>query len=59
MLSQHAKSTPDYTAVSLGYDKIRFLGAVYIGDTITVKYEISSIDPERVRAIGDIDIVNQ
>lgn len=59
MLSQHAKNTPDHTAVSLGYDKIRFLGAVYIGDTITVNYEISSIDPERVRAIGDIDIVNQ
>ncbi len=59
MLSQHAEETPDHIAVSLGYDKIRFLGAVYIGDTITVDYEITHVDSERARAIGDINIVNQ
>ena len=59
MLSQHTEETPDHVAVSLGYDKIRFLGAVYIGDTITVNYEITNVDSEGARAIGDINIVNQ
>ena len=30
----------DETAVSLGYDKVRFLGAVYIGDTLTLPITI-------------------
>src|SRR5215470_9616429 len=47
------------TPVSLGYDRIRFLAAVYFGDTITVDYRISTIDPERRRATGDITITNQ
>ena len=34
----------DETAVSLGYDRIRFLKPVFFGDTITVHYDISSID---------------
>ena len=33
-------STPTETAVSLGYDRFRFLGAVYFGDTITVNYTV-------------------
>ncbi|MBT3359168.1 MAG: MaoC family dehydratase [Rhodospirillales bacterium] len=52
---------PDWgaTAVSLGYDGIRFVGPVFINDTITVTYRISAIDPERNRSISDITIVNQ
>ena len=49
----------DVTPVSLGYDRIRFLAPVYFGDTITVDYRISTIDPERRRATGDITITNQ
>lgn len=49
----------DETAVSLGYDRIRFLKPVFFGDTITVTYEIIEIDPERRRSIGDIKITNQ
>ena len=33
----------DETAVSLGYDKVRFLGAVYIGDTLTLTGEVTSV----------------
>ena len=33
------------TPVSLGYDRIRFLAPVFIGDTITVTYKIAEIDP--------------
>ncbi len=49
----------DETPVSLGYDRIRFLKPVFFGDTVTVNYEITEIDPERRRAIGDIKVTNQ
>lgn len=47
------------TPVSLGYDRLRFIKPVFLGDTITVHYEIASIDPERKRSISDIRVVNQ
>ena len=49
----------DEVPVSLGYDRIRFLKPVFFGDTITVTYEITAIDPERRRATGDIKVSNQ
>lgn len=42
--------------VSLGYDRIRFLKGVRIGDTITVKYRIASIDEVTRRSVADIEI---
>jgi 3-hydroxybutyryl-CoA dehydratase len=45
--------------VSLGYDKIRFLKGVLIGDTIELKYTITSADVEKSRTIADITIINQ
>ncbi|MGH6916503.1 MAG: MaoC family dehydratase, partial [Geminicoccaceae bacterium] len=47
------------TPVSLGYDRIRFLGAVFIGDTITVTYRIAEVDPERRRSRSEIEVRNQ
>ena len=41
------------TPVSLGYDRIRFLRAVRIGDTIHVVYTIAEIDPARRRAVAN------
>jgi 3-hydroxybutyryl-CoA dehydratase len=55
----HTRDKGDETAVSLGYDRVRFLAAVYFGDTVTVDYRISAIDPERRRATGDIKITKQ
>ena len=49
----------DETPVSLGYDRIRFLKPVFLGDTITVEYEFTSIDTERKRSTADIRIINQ
>jgi acyl dehydratase len=49
----------DETAVSLGYDKVRFLGAVYIGDTVTLTYTITEVDPVKRRSRSDIKMVNQ
>ena len=47
------------TAVSLGYDRMRFLAPVYFGDTITVSYTIATIDRERLRSTADIKVTNQ
>lgn len=55
----HTRADANETPVSLGYDRVRFLAPVYFGDTITVDYRISAIDPERRRANGDIEIKNQ
>ncbi|WP_332694476.1 MaoC family dehydratase [Bosea sp. (in: a-proteobacteria)] len=49
----------DETPVSLGYDRVRLVGPVYFGDTITVDYEIDAIDAERRRATGAIRVTNQ
>lgn len=51
---QCAAGIPDHYPVSLGYDRIRFLKPVFIGDTITVKYVISSSDELKTRTIADI-----
>ena len=42
------------TPVSLGYDRVRFLKAVFLNDTITVTYRIAAIDEARRRSIADI-----
>ncbi len=47
------------TPVSLGYDRVRFLGPVFFGDTVTVRYEITAIDEVKRRSTADIKIVNQ
>ena len=47
------------TAVSLGYDRIRFLKPVFLGDTITVTYTFTAIDLEAKRSTADIEITNQ
>jgi 3-hydroxybutyryl-CoA dehydratase len=52
-------SMRDYQPVSLGYDRIRFLKGVLIGDTIELNYKIKSTDAEKSRTIADITITNQ
>ncbi len=42
--------------VSLGYDRIRFLKPVFIGDTIKLNYVISSIDEAKMRTNADVTI---
>src|SRR5882724_1932711 len=46
------------TPVSLGYDRIRFIAPVFIGDTITVTYKVASIDLQKRRALSDVTVVN-
>ncbi len=49
----------DATPVSLGYDRVRFLAPVFIGDTIEVSYRIAEIDRERARTRAKIEVKNQ
>ena len=49
----------DFDAVSLGYDGIRFLAPVRFGDTLTVRYRISSKDPEKRRTVAEVEVTNQ
>jgi acyl dehydratase len=59
MAIANTRAGADETPVSLGYDRIRFLGAVYFGDTITVDYRVTAVDPERRRSTASIEIRNQ
>ena len=45
--------------VSLGYDGIRFVGPVFIGDTVTVNYTVTDIDDVKKRTIASIEVKNQ
>jgi 3-hydroxybutyryl-CoA dehydratase len=47
------------TPVSLGYDRIRFIKPVYIGEHVTLHYIIREIDPARRRSRADITVTNQ
>ena len=45
--------------VSVGYDRVRFLKPVRLGDTVTIDYEIGSVDEKRERIFSKIEISNQ
>ena len=49
----------DRPMVSVGYDRIRFLKPVYLGDTITVDYVITSLDAARERIVAKVEVKNQ
>jgi 3-hydroxybutyryl-CoA dehydratase len=45
--------------VSLGYDRIRFVGPVFFGDTITTEYVVREYDPGKRRIYADVTCRNQ
>ena len=49
----------EYFPVSLGYYHVRFLKPVFIGDTLTVNYEIVDLNSETFRSRSKIEVVNQ
>lgn len=59
MIAKTLRPDREETPVSAGYDRIRFTGAVYINDTITVTYRIASIELDRRRSRSDITVINQ
>lgn len=48
--------TPGETAVSLGYDRIRFIAPVFIGDTITITYRVAEIDSVKRQSKADVRV---
>ena len=45
--------------VSLGYERVRFIKPVFVGDTLTAAYTIDALDGERMRSTGKCEITNQ
>ncbi|MGB3955164.1 MAG: MaoC family dehydratase [Brooklawnia sp.] len=45
--------------VSYGYDRVRFIAGVLIGDTLTVTYTITAVDHEQAKTFASIEIRNQ
>ncbi|MDA8275014.1 MAG: MaoC/PaaZ C-terminal domain-containing protein [Actinomycetota bacterium] len=46
-------------SVSYGYDHVRFVHPVYIGDTLRAEYTVTSVDDEALRTEADVRVVNQ
>jgi acyl dehydratase len=44
------------TSVSLGYDRIRFLKPVFVGDTLTARYTILELDPDSGRSRSKVEV---
>ena len=59
MVERHGRPVQNETPVSLGYDRIRFVAPVFFGDTITVTYTITEVDPLRRRSRSRIEVTNQ
>lgn len=61
MSAASAKAVEDFgrPVASLGFDRIRHVMPVFVGDTVTVTYEIAETDPPRERATAKIVVVNQ
>lgn len=49
----------DATAVSLGYDRVRFLKPVFIGDTIAIRYRVEAVDSVKLRSEAKVEATNQ
>lgn len=45
--------------VSLGYDRVRFLRPVFIGDTLTARYVVETTDDGAGRSESACEVVNQ
>ena len=49
----------DETPVAVGFDKIRFIKPVFLGDTVSTVYRISAVDIEKRRSVAQIEVTNQ
>ena len=59
MIDKCQGATLDTTPVSLGYDRVRFLAPVFIGDTVTLTYTIAEVDAQKRQSLADIEVLNQ
>lgn len=56
--SQYIRET-GVKAVSYGYDRVRFIRPVLIGDTVTLRYRVTAVDRDRNRTTASVTAVNQ
>lgn len=49
----------DAHLVSIGYDRVRFIAPVFLGDQITLVYEVTGFDQERSRTTAAVWVTNQ
>ncbi len=54
-----AKVPAALPSVSYGYDHLRFVRPVYIGDTLRAEYTVTSVDDEALRSEAEVRVVNQ
>ncbi len=59
MIATRTAHDADELPLSLGYDRIRFIAPVFLGDTVTVDYRIVATDPQKRRATAEIEVRNQ
>lgn len=59
MIDKCDRTAQEETPVSLGYDRVRFLAPVFIGDTVNLTYVIRAIDPAKRQSLADIEVKNQ
>ena len=45
--------------VSYGYDRVRFIKPVFIGDTLTVRYRVASVEDDGAKSFSDVTVTNQ
>ncbi len=58
MISRRARERGSRgTSVSMGYDRIRFLKPVFIGETLTARYTILELDPATRRSRSKVEIL--
>jgi len=54
----HREGLDDFP-VSAGYDKLRFLKPVLLGDTVTIVYTVAAVDRARGRSTAKVEAFNQ
>ncbi|MQA87957.1 MAG: dehydratase [Streptosporangiales bacterium] len=46
-------------AVSYGYDRVRFIAPVFLGDTVTVTYTVERVEPDEGKAYSRVEATRQ
>ncbi len=46
-------------SLSYGYDRLRFVKPVYIGDTLRATYTVREVDDSKLRSLADVRVYNQ
>ncbi len=59
LMAQRIQAAIPRVLVSYGYDRIRFIKPVRIGDTITVDYAVERVDESEGKTFAEVTIRNQ